>query len=107
MAVVKQVVRIVLFLHGVFNILQGAYSVLRPLEFAKAAGVGYEGAPDKAIQSIGTSHYSVIVLEASLTIIRPRIDRRWHVWRTGSCPEHSKILLHYGSLKIAFRSYHA
>lgn len=55
MALIKHVVRVLLFLHGLSNVAQGIYCVLRPVDWAAAAGQGFVGAPDKAIQSIGWS----------------------------------------------------
>lgn len=54
MALTKQIIRMVLFIHGLLNIAQGFYCIFRPVAWAETAGEGFVGAPSKAIQSIGT-----------------------------------------------------
>lgn len=53
MSLIKSILRSILFLHGLLNIAQGLYGVLRPTEFVKASGRMFEGAPEVAVQSIG------------------------------------------------------
>lgn len=61
MTVVKNVLRCLLFGHGLLNIAQGIYSVFEPAWFVAAAGEGFLDSPNKAVQSIGRTARTVNV----------------------------------------------
>jgi hypothetical protein len=55
MSTIKQIIRIVLVVHGLLNLAQGTYCVLDPAWFLNVAGKGFEGSSQQALQSIGNA----------------------------------------------------
>lgn len=93
MTPIKSILRTVLILHGMLNIAQGLYGVLRPADFVQASGRMFEGTPDVAVQSIGklaTPPSASKLL--TFTCVRPR--RHWgrHIWCPWSYPKYSPFL---------------
>jgi hypothetical protein len=50
----NRLARLVLMVHSLAMIAQGIYSFVEPAEYAALAGDIYAGAPNKALQSMGT-----------------------------------------------------
>ena len=53
MSPLSRVARLLLILHGLVNVAQGIYSIVSPQWYATLVGDMFDGAPDKALQSIG------------------------------------------------------
>jgi uncharacterized protein YjeT (DUF2065 family) len=64
-SLLSQLARILLSLHGLLNLLQGLYSLAYPQEWAALSGDMFTGAPDKALQSIGTHNTPTSVIPSS------------------------------------------
>ncbi len=50
----SRIATLLLLLHSLLNIAQGLYCIVSPAGYLRAAGAMFAGAPDKAVQSIGT-----------------------------------------------------
>ncbi|KAK5165409.1 uncharacterized protein LTR77_008938 [Saxophila tyrrhenica] len=55
----KQILRIILVIHGFLNIAQGFYVVFSPRAWAKQAGPAFVGSSEQALQSIGLGSIGV------------------------------------------------
>lgn len=53
MAPIKRFLRIILYLHAAINMTQGLYATVKPAEYGKFVGHGFEDAPVVTLQSIG------------------------------------------------------
>ncbi|KAK4617578.1 hypothetical protein CLAFUW4_12451 [Fulvia fulva] len=76
MSSIQKAARWLLVLHGIGNIAQGTFSILRPDSFASAAGPRFLGSPDQAIQSIGLGSLGVGIYGAAGALSN---DRRFFV----------------------------
>jgi hypothetical protein len=53
MSPIKQLIRLILILHGLLNVAQGFYSISNPTAWAELGGPSFHPSTNKALQSIG------------------------------------------------------